>query len=90
MTFGVLMATFSSMFVASPVLLYIERRFPRAEGGKGHVSARVARQVSQAEGTHSGAEGAPAPLKGSKPPKAVAKGGKNPPGKESDKTPASR
>jgi preprotein translocase subunit SecF len=29
MTFGVIIATFSSMFVASPLLLWIERKYPR-------------------------------------------------------------
>ena len=30
MTFGVFVATFSSMYVAGPLLLYIERRYPRS------------------------------------------------------------
>jgi hypothetical protein len=86
MTFGIFVATFSSMYVASPVLLYIERRFPRTEGDKGHVSARAARQVSMAEGGRSSPEAATAPMKGGKP----AKGAKAPPTKESDRTPAKR
>jgi preprotein translocase subunit SecF len=32
MTFGIFTGTFSSIYVASPVLLYIETRFPRSEG----------------------------------------------------------
>jgi preprotein translocase subunit SecF len=49
MTFGVFVATFSSIYVASPVLLYIERRFPRKDADKSQVSARAARAESQAE-----------------------------------------
>ncbi len=49
MTFGVFVATFSSIYVASPILLYIERRFPRADADKTQVSARSARAESTAE-----------------------------------------
>jgi preprotein translocase subunit SecF len=49
MTFGIFVATFSSIYVASPILLYIERRFPRADADKTQVSARAARTESQAE-----------------------------------------
>ncbi len=45
MTFGIFVATFSSIYVASPILLYVERKFPRKEGDKAHVSARAARQA---------------------------------------------
>ncbi len=38
MTFGIFVATFSSIYVASPLLLYIERRFPRTASDKGHAS----------------------------------------------------
>lgn len=38
MTFGVFVATFSSIYVAGPLLLYIERRFPRAVSDRGHAS----------------------------------------------------
>ncbi len=39
MTFGVFVATFSSIYVAGPVLLWIESRYPRAStDGKGHAS----------------------------------------------------
>ena len=42
MTFGVFVATFSSIYVAGPLLLYIERRFPRSVTDKGQASpARV-------------------------------------------------
>jgi preprotein translocase subunit SecF len=51
MTFGVFVATFSSIYVASPLLLYIERRFPRTElRDRGvHISASKAQAESQAE-----------------------------------------
>lgn len=63
MTFGVFVATFSSIYVASPILLYIERRFPRKDtAGKGpHVSATSARAESQADTS-------PRPIRGSKAP----------------------
>lgn len=38
MSFGVFVATFSSIYVAGPLLLYIERRFPRAVTDKVHAS----------------------------------------------------
>ncbi len=38
MTFGVFVATFSSIYVASPLLLWIERKFPRAATDKAHAS----------------------------------------------------
>lgn len=38
MTFGVFVATFSSIYVAAPLLLYIERRFPRTAADKAHAS----------------------------------------------------
>ena len=49
MTFGVFVATFSSIYVASPILLYIERRFPRKDADRTQVSARTARAESEAE-----------------------------------------
>ena len=49
MTFGVFVATFSSIYVASPLLLYIERRFPRKDADKTQVSAKSARAESQVE-----------------------------------------
>jgi preprotein translocase subunit SecF len=49
MTFGIFVATFSSIYVASPLLLYIERKFPRAEADKTQVSAKAARTESVAE-----------------------------------------
>jgi preprotein translocase subunit SecF len=47
MTFGVFVATFSSVYVASPILLWIERKFPRTATDKAHAS----RQAALAEGT---------------------------------------
>lgn len=38
MTFGVFVATFSSIYVAGPLLLYIERKFPRTLTDKVHAS----------------------------------------------------
>ncbi len=63
MTFGIFVATFSSIYVASPLLLYIERKFPRKDtAGKGpHVSASQARAESKVE-----AEAAPRPARGAK------------------------
>jgi preprotein translocase subunit SecF len=50
MAFGIFVATFSSIYVASPILLYIERRFPRrADDNKARVSGTSARAVSQSE-----------------------------------------
>jgi preprotein translocase subunit SecF len=44
MTFGVFVATFSSVYVAGPLLLWIERKWPRKPGagitGKSHAPAR--------------------------------------------------
>ena len=61
MTFGIFVATFSSVYVASPILLYIERKFPRKDAsGKGlQVSASSARADSQTDS-------APRPTRGSK------------------------
>jgi preprotein translocase subunit SecF len=41
MLFGVLVGTFSSIFIASPVLLAIERRWPGPDA-KGHLGPKVA------------------------------------------------
>ena len=62
MTFGIFVATFSSIYVASPVLLYIERKFPRKDlqGRGSHVSASQARAESEAD--------APRPIRGAKTP----------------------
>jgi preprotein translocase subunit SecF len=49
MTFGILIGTFSSIYVAAPLLLWIERKFPRGEGGKTHISASQARAEPKTE-----------------------------------------
>lgn len=51
LTFGILIGTFSSIYVASPLLLWIERRYPRAADDKGRGAApRPSRsEVSPAE-----------------------------------------
>lgn len=63
MTFGIFVATFSSIYVASPILLYIERKFPRKDAaGRGpHVSASSARAESRTDE-------AVKPMRGSKAP----------------------
>jgi preprotein translocase subunit SecF len=49
LTFGILVGTFSSVYVASPILLWIERKWPRVVADRAHVSASAARAESQAE-----------------------------------------
>ena len=44
MLFGVFTGTFSSIYVASPILLYIETRWPRPVGDRGGVGPRSAKQ----------------------------------------------
>ncbi|MGQ0767519.1 MAG: protein translocase subunit SecF [Gemmatimonadota bacterium] len=44
--FGILVGTFSSIYVASPLLLWIERRWPRAAVDRAHVTAGQARAGS--------------------------------------------
>jgi preprotein translocase subunit SecF len=41
MTFGIFVATFSSVYVASPLLLWIEHRWPRTAADKGANKAAV-------------------------------------------------
>jgi preprotein translocase subunit SecF len=40
MLFGIVTGTFSSIYIASPVLLWVETRWPRKQGGKPGSSAR--------------------------------------------------
>jgi preprotein translocase SecF subunit len=61
LTFGIIIGTFSSIYVASPILLWIERKYPRTAADKAHVSASQARAASEAES-------APRPIRGSKAP----------------------
>ncbi len=49
MIFGIVIGTFSSIYVAAPILLWIERKFPRGEGGKTHISASQARAEPKTE-----------------------------------------
>jgi preprotein translocase subunit SecF len=49
MTFGVFVATFSSIYVASPLLLWIERRFPRAVTAQGSASGAQAMAAPRGE-----------------------------------------
>ena len=49
LTWGILVGTFSSVYVASPILLWIERKYPRAATEKGRVSAGQARAESGGE-----------------------------------------
>ena len=44
--FGIVIGTFSSIYVASPILLWIERKYPRLGADKAHVSASQARAES--------------------------------------------
>ncbi|MGQ0648658.1 MAG: protein translocase subunit SecF [Gemmatimonadaceae bacterium] len=46
---GILVGTFSSIYVASPLLLWIERKWPRAVVDKAHASAARTRAESEAE-----------------------------------------
>jgi preprotein translocase subunit SecF len=47
LTFGILVGTFSSIYVASPILLWIERKYPRQSADKAHVSASQAKAESR-------------------------------------------
>jgi preprotein translocase subunit SecF len=47
MAFGIFVATFSSIYVASPLLLWIEHRWPRTATDKGANKAAV--QASRTE-----------------------------------------
>ena len=49
LTFGIIVGTFSSIYVASPILLWIERKWPRTAPDKVHPSARTARAEAAGE-----------------------------------------
>jgi preprotein translocase subunit SecF len=49
MTFGIVIGTFSSIYVAAPLLLWIERKFPRDQVGKPQSAASPARSEPKAE-----------------------------------------
>jgi hypothetical protein len=42
MLFGIVTGTFSSIYIAAPVLLWVERKWPRSRGGKEGPSPRSA------------------------------------------------
>ena len=44
LTFGIIIGTFSSIYVASPILLWIERKWPRAIGDRGGIGASIPRE----------------------------------------------
>jgi len=44
MTFGIFVATFSSIYVASPILLWIEQKYPRKAEGRPSTAAREPRE----------------------------------------------
>jgi preprotein translocase subunit SecF len=45
LTFGIIIGTYSSIYVASPILLWIERKWPRQLGDAGNIGARVPREA---------------------------------------------
>jgi len=51
MVFGVVTGTFSSIYVASPILLFIEYRYPRAVGDTGGVGVKPMRQMDMHHAT---------------------------------------
>ena len=54
MTFGVFVATFSSIYVAGPLLLYIEHRWPRTDDAATSRAVRAAKEVGTSVNTGSG------------------------------------
>ena len=60
--FGIVIGTFSSVYVAAPILLWIERKYPRMAADRAHVSATQARAESKAEAS-------PRPIRGEKAPR---------------------
>jgi preprotein translocase subunit SecF len=71
LTFGIIIGTFSSIYVASPVLLWIERKWPREVGDRSGVGPRSARDPMPAAAAVTASTAAkPAPVKtGTKAPK---------------------
>jgi preprotein translocase subunit SecF len=65
LTFGIVIGTFSSIYVASPLLLWIERRWPREIGDRGGVAGRLNVGAAPSGGT------AAKPARPAKPPKAA-------------------
>ena len=48
LTFGIVIGTFSSIYVASPLLLWIERKWPRPVGDRGGIGASIPREQRSA------------------------------------------
>ena len=61
LTFGIIIGTFSSIYVASPLLLWIERKWPRAIGDRGGVATIPREQPQSRRSTGSTAKTAPQP-----------------------------
>ncbi len=61
LTFGIIIGTFSSIYVASPILLWIERKWPRPVGDRGGIGANVPREPSRRPPAASTAKPAPQP-----------------------------
>ena len=49
MLFGIVTGTFSSIYIAGPVLLWIERRWPRARADKNLASRAAAKDAPRSE-----------------------------------------
>jgi len=71
LTFGILIGTFSSIYVASPILLWIERKWPRAVGDRGGIGVSIPRESVPAAAAVTASKAAkPTPAKtGTKAPK---------------------
>ena len=59
--FGIIIGTFSSIYVASPILLWIERKWPRAIGDRGGVATIPREQPARRSTASSPGETAPQP-----------------------------
>jgi len=64
MTFGVFVATFSSIYVAGPILLYIERKYPRTVTDKSTIASA---SQAKAEGRSEARSERPAPRPSGRP-----------------------
>jgi len=60
MAFGVVVAVFSSMYVATPLLLYIEARYPRGEADRQHRTGAAAEMEALTSAGASGRKAAKA------------------------------
>ncbi|MGV3710686.1 MAG: protein translocase subunit SecF [Gemmatimonas sp.] len=59
MAFGIFVATFSSIYVAGPLLMYIEARFPRTGGTHAEVATRTGSSATAEAGTKRAAMAGP-------------------------------